>query len=159
MGLVGYIDPAVEGTTVILSCSPGQILSGPQASICMGNGEWEPDPKKAECIGIIITIKFVMKGLSYQCLCNVIIVLESDNKSSSLSQDVKIIIASVTVFVGCSALFLIVGFLCRCFHPKSGSIHATEKTDSETPSSDSNAIIRPRNVELKENVAYIPVQL
>ena len=56
MGLVGYIDPAVEGATVILSCSPGQILSGPQASICMENGEWEPDPKKAKCIGIIIII-------------------------------------------------------------------------------------------------------
>ena len=89
MGVIGYIDPAVEGTTVILSCSPGQILSGPHASTCMENGEWEPDPKKAECIGIII-ILFVMKGLAYQCSCNVIIVLETDNKSSSLSQDVKV---------------------------------------------------------------------
>ena len=158
MGVIGYIDPAVEGTTVILSCSPGQILSGPHASTCMENGEWEPDPKKAECIGIII-ILFVMKGLAYQCCCNVIIVLETDNKSSSLSQDVKVIIASVIVFIGSSALFLIVGFLCRHFHPKSGSVHATEKTDSETPSSDSNTIVRPRNVELKENIAYLPVRL
>jgi hypothetical protein len=56
MKVVGYMDPAVEGTTVILSCSPGKILSGPHASMCTGNGEWEPDPKKAECIGIKIII-------------------------------------------------------------------------------------------------------
>jgi hypothetical protein len=86
-------------------------------------------------------------------------VLKTDNKSSSLSQDVKIIIASVTVFVGNSALLLVVVFLCNCFHPKFCSVHATvptpEKTDSEAPSS--NTIIR--NVELRENIAYLPVQL
>ena len=69
MGVVGYTDPAVEGATVILSCSPGQILSGPQASICMENGEWEPDPKKAECIGIIINIwTFLSMPLQYMLL-------------------------------------------------------------------------------------------
>ena len=87
--------------------------------------------------------------------------LKTDNKSSSLSQDVKIIIASVTVFVVSSILFFITGFLCRCFHPKqtkSGSLHANtptpDKTDSKAPSS--NII---QNVELKENIAYVPVQL
>jgi hypothetical protein len=155
MEAIGYIDPAVEGTTVILSCPPGKTLSGPHASMCMENGEWEPDPRKAECIGIII-ISFITKGLAYQyCF----IVLKTDNKSSSLSQDVKIIIASVTVFVGNSALLLVVVFLYNCFHPKFGSVHTTvptpEKTDSEVPSA--TTIIR--NVDLRENIAYLPVQL
>ena len=89
--------------------------------------------------------------------------LKFDYESSSPSQDVKIIIASVTVFIVSSTLFFITGFLCRCFHPKqakSSPLHATvttpmpEKTDSEAPLP--NII---QNVELKENIAYVPVQL
>ena len=88
-------------------------------------------------------------------------VLTTESKDSSLSEDVKIIIASITVFIANSTLFIIIGFLCRYFHPKrvisdSGSIDETapaiERTDSEAPSP-------IQNVELKENIAYIPVQL
>ena len=52
--VTGYTDPAVEGTTIILNCLPGLILSGPHTSVCMQNEEWEPDPKKVECIGKIL---------------------------------------------------------------------------------------------------------
>ena len=86
----------------------------------------------------------------------ILTVLTTDSMDSSLSEDVKIIIASVTVFVANSTLFIIIGFLCRYFHPKPGSIDETaptrERMDSEVPSP-------MQNVELKENVAYIPVQL
>ena len=93
-----------------------------------------------------------------------IIVLKTDNKPSSLSQDVKIVIASVCVFVVSSAVFLVIGLLCRYFHPKrakscSVHVHGTaptpEGTDSEASSS--NTVVQ--KVELKENIAYIPVRL
>ena len=49
----GYTEqPAIEGTTIKLSCLDGLILSGPTVSICMGNGEWEPDLRLVECKGI-----------------------------------------------------------------------------------------------------------
>ena len=54
--VIGYTDPAVGGTTITLSCLPGLILTGPHTSTCMENGEWEPDPKKVECIGMTIII-------------------------------------------------------------------------------------------------------
>ena len=52
----GYRDPALEGTNVTFSCSSGLndiiVLTGPSTSTCMGDGEWEPDPRDAECKGI-----------------------------------------------------------------------------------------------------------
>ena len=41
----GNLYPAVEGTSVTFSCPPGLVLTGPNTSTCMRNGEWEPDPK------------------------------------------------------------------------------------------------------------------
>ena len=43
---VGYVDPALEGQTITFTCPPGQILDGCRSSMCMGNGEWEPDPQR-----------------------------------------------------------------------------------------------------------------
>ena len=50
---IEYDYPAldVEGVSVTFSCSPGLMLSGPNASTCMRNGEWEPDPRDVECKG------------------------------------------------------------------------------------------------------------
>ena len=42
---------AVIETNATFSCFPGQTFSGPHRSICMENGEWEPDPKEVKCIG------------------------------------------------------------------------------------------------------------
>jgi hypothetical protein len=46
-----YDHPAleVEGVSITFACSPGLMLSGPNASTCMGNGKWEPDPRDVEC--------------------------------------------------------------------------------------------------------------
>ena len=90
--------------------------------------------------------------------------MNTDNKPSSLSQDIKIIIASVSVFVGSSAVFLVIGFLCHYFHPKrtkSGSVHVhgTAPTPEGTDSGASSSNTVVQKVELKENIAYIPVQL
>ena len=39
------------GTTITLSCPTGLALTGPNSLVCMGNGEWEPDPREAKCKG------------------------------------------------------------------------------------------------------------
>ena len=50
--VLGYIDPALEGQTITFFCpSPRQAISGPNSSICMGNGKWDPDPGEVECTG------------------------------------------------------------------------------------------------------------
>ena len=45
----GYYTPMVEGSSIILSCPLGYYLNGSNISTCMGNGEWEPDPREAVC--------------------------------------------------------------------------------------------------------------
>ena len=48
--VMSYVDPALEGQTIVFTCPPGQTLDGSNSSICMGNGEWEPDPGGVECL-------------------------------------------------------------------------------------------------------------
>ena len=40
-----------RGSSVSFSCSPGLVLTGPRSSTYMGNGDSEPDPRKAVCKG------------------------------------------------------------------------------------------------------------
>ena len=44
-------DTFLEGTNINFSCLPELILTGPNKSTCMGNGEWEPSPNEVECTG------------------------------------------------------------------------------------------------------------
>ena len=64
---IGYHNPVVEGTITYFSCPIGLTLTGSNTSVCMGNGEWEPDPRRMECKGIAIkqTPKFVYSLLAY----------------------------------------------------------------------------------------------
>ena len=48
--VMGYEDPAFEGSRVAFTCLSGLILNGSNSSTYMGNGEWEPDPKEVDCI-------------------------------------------------------------------------------------------------------------
>ena len=48
---VSHRTPALEGTVAAISCPPKMILTGPNVTICMANGYWEPDPKNAVCKG------------------------------------------------------------------------------------------------------------
>ena len=45
--------PPMKGQliTYIILCPPGFIQTGPNASVCTGNGEWEPDPIQMNCRG------------------------------------------------------------------------------------------------------------
>ena len=47
----GFEDPALEGENITFTCNNGLILVGPNSSTCMGNGEWEPDPREVNCTG------------------------------------------------------------------------------------------------------------
>ena len=51
--ITGHIIPAREGTNITLHCPPGLELIGPNTSMCMGNGKWEPDPMEVECKGSV----------------------------------------------------------------------------------------------------------
>ena len=54
-----HTTPPVEGMQIYFSCSPGLLLSGPNSSTCMENGEWEPTPQEVACEGIILAMQFV----------------------------------------------------------------------------------------------------
>ncbi len=47
--VTNYRNPAIEGTIVTFSCPNELILTGSNTSMCMRNGEWEPDPKRNRC--------------------------------------------------------------------------------------------------------------
>ena len=49
--IMGYGEPGIRDTNVTFTCPPGLVLTGPSQSTCMGNGEWEPDPREAQCKG------------------------------------------------------------------------------------------------------------
>ena len=48
------MEPAMEGATLTFKCSPQYVLTGPNITTCVGNGEWEPDPGEMECNGKIL---------------------------------------------------------------------------------------------------------
>ena len=43
--------PLIEGQVITYTCSHGFVRTGPNASVCTGNREWEPDPGEVDCIG------------------------------------------------------------------------------------------------------------
>ena len=43
-------DRALEGDHITFTCPSGLIHNGPNSSMCMGNGEWEPDSREVYCI-------------------------------------------------------------------------------------------------------------
>ena len=49
--VLDYANPDFEGSNIDLKCPPRLTLVGPNASTCMGNGEWEPDLREVKCHG------------------------------------------------------------------------------------------------------------
>ena len=41
----------VEGSNVTFTCPPRRVLTGPNTSTCMANGQWYPDPRNLKCTG------------------------------------------------------------------------------------------------------------
>ena len=54
----GYEDPAMEGAKITFSCRGGLSLIGPNLTMCMGNGEWEPDLGEVACTGTCVHAVF-----------------------------------------------------------------------------------------------------
>ena len=46
----------MEGATIKFECPREHILIGPSTTTCMGNGEWEPDPREVECRGTLLKL-------------------------------------------------------------------------------------------------------
>ena len=44
-------NPHIEGQFITYTCPPGFALNGSNASVCTGNGKWDPDPREVDCIG------------------------------------------------------------------------------------------------------------
>ena len=53
--IVGYNAPMLEGSNISFSCLSQCAFIDPNASTCMGNGEWKPDPRNLKCAGIILS--------------------------------------------------------------------------------------------------------
>ena len=47
--VMGYEDLALEGENITFTCPTGTMLTESNMSICVENGEWEPDPRDVEC--------------------------------------------------------------------------------------------------------------
>ena len=54
------LDVFLEGANVTLICPPGQMFNGPNALMCMGNGEWEPDlnNRRITCKGALFNFLY-----------------------------------------------------------------------------------------------------
>ena len=83
----------------------------------------------------------------------------TDGLVSGLSGDLKIAIStSVTAFVVGSILFFIIGFLCRHLYPKGKEAILTETVQEiQGPTYYDNVVKQEQELELKENVAYGPI--
>ena len=60
----GYTDPSFEGAVLFFDCPPHYVLFGHNTTTCMGNGEWEPDPRDVECKGIILCCTIIVVIIS-----------------------------------------------------------------------------------------------
>ena len=54
--VAGSDSPPIEGQFITYTCPTGFVRMGPNASVCTGNREWEPDPGQVECIGNYNTV-------------------------------------------------------------------------------------------------------
>ena len=56
-------NPHIEGQFIKYTYLPDFGLTGPNASVCTMNGEWEPDPGQVDCIGDTVIIPINMMVL------------------------------------------------------------------------------------------------
>ena len=53
--VVDYEDPSLERGNITFTCPTGAILTGPNTSTYVENGELEPDPREVECSVLVTT--------------------------------------------------------------------------------------------------------
>ena len=131
----------VEGASVTFACPPGLMLSGPNASTCMGNGEWEPDPRDVECKSKLI-------NTSRQSLILMIIIIVLDFTDTE-ENDNNILIAAVVSAT--LATFLLTFVFTFILGTLSDSIAVYEDV---VPTGGRQ---QEPSLALKQNVAYVSV--
>ena len=113
----------------------------------MGNGEWVPDPREAECIGTSTTSVHMTTLRSFE----------------ALSRDGKIAVASsVTVFVVASVLFFTIGLLCghlcqKKRKPSTAAAETVPPSGGQTQIPYYDDVVLQQEVELEANIAYTPM--
>ena len=73
--VMGHTDPALEATVVTFSCSPGLVLTGPNTTTCMDNGQWEPNPREVKCKGISNVQPVLITSCANCYHCSLILIL------------------------------------------------------------------------------------
>ena len=63
---LGYSKPPLEGESVNFSCPPELVLIGPNSTMCMGNGEWEPEPREMVCKGKPMHDHYIVPSAGFQ---------------------------------------------------------------------------------------------
>ena len=43
------MEPVLEEAVLSFDCPPHYVLVGPNTTVCIGNGEWKPDPREVKC--------------------------------------------------------------------------------------------------------------
>ena len=68
-----------EGTNVSFSCTPGLMLIGYNASTCMTNSLWEPDPREVKCIGEYTRFNVINNNylLMHAAICDVPVLMNN----------------------------------------------------------------------------------
>ena len=104
----------MQGTTLSFVCPTYYVLVGPNTITCIGNGEWEPDPKEVECRGMYCTNSLIaLKGFR-ECTINYFVGLKEIKESIStnyltLTTEVSF---TVVVFLLILVLSFVVGYVC-----------------------------------------------
>ena len=99
-----------------LSCLPGLVQIGPNLSMCMENGEWEPDLRTVQCISNeskICALLVSFQNGFYDCVLAG--ATEADVNGQQpfiLSQNGKIAFVSVIVFIVTFIITFVIGFIC-----------------------------------------------
>ena len=168
------MDPASEGAVLSFDCPPQHILIGPSTTTCMGNGEWEPDPREVECKDIMLAIttgsdvhacKEYITG--YGNVVNVFVGLYHNNTQDleSRASHETLIASSVVAFLVISILTLATGVACGYYfilrRRRKQSSSSNQPTEPLYEDVILNTLPQPSALEhqeqglkLKENAAY-----
>ena len=81
-------NPPIEGQSITYTCPPGFMLNGTNTSVCMRNGEWEPDPGEVDCTYTGCGVPVVNKNvkLNYtSTLEGSVLTLTCENETSTMN--------------------------------------------------------------------------
>ena len=151
---VEQFSSTIVGSEVFYQCQPGFLPEGRRTLLCRENGRWYPDPRDL-CTGNIFCLSSYSFDLS-SYFCSI------PDKSLSTAAT-----AAITAIV-CSLVTFITGTLCGALVPvciiRWNKKERSSKPPPNTQEQQQAAVVyeevdtlRSQKIELKENVAYGPV--